>query len=157
MKSKSLFETLMPALVGVAGTLLGVSITLFYTDQIESTKIREARVGAAIGHFVEAAWAERSDANALKLTRALTGLAIYAPSDVVNEISMYTRTNCLDIDDRNERCKELWISVLENLRELAGSEEVPPESLRHITWKGSVKLEPNKTLQATPKGGAPEY
>lgn len=85
-------------LVGVTGTLLGASITFFATAQIESS------------------WAGRSDANALKLTRALTELAIYAPPAVVDEISKYTRTNCLDIDDREERCKKLWISVLSQLR-----------------------------------------
>ena len=144
MESTNLWEKLLPALVGVVGTLLGAGITFYAMAQVESTKIREARVGAAIGRFVKSSWAVPSEANALKLTQALTELAIYAPPKVVDEISQYTRTNCLESNDRGEHCKKLWISVLSQLRLLVDSEPVSPESLRHLTWKGGGDMKPNQ-------------
>ena len=60
MESTNLWEKLLPALVGVVGTLLGAIIAFYSMAQVESTKIREARVGAAIGRFVESSWAVKT-------------------------------------------------------------------------------------------------
>lgn len=129
-------EALIPATVGILGTLLGVGITILATSSMESARQLEVQKAEAISAYLESAWGGYGESpdEILDLTRKLSLLTVFAPEEVLDAISAYQQFGCPPQTGETERCKILWANVVNELREMMGLEEVPPDLVSKFLW-----------------------
>lgn len=130
----ALSNWLIPSSAALVGALAGLVVTLLTTGYLEAEKLSKQRRSEAVASYLQAAWGGSSDEDNLDFIRKLSLLSVYAPPSVLKTVHEYGVSNCTEIGDSEPRCKQLWVSVVTEMRTLVGSEPVSDTILRELLW-----------------------
>ena len=128
--------TIIAGVFSLVGALIGSGITIFFSGYVESEKISVTQKKNAIDAFIEFAWEDPNDkdqSNA-QYFKKLQKLSIYAPDNLLRAVVNYHGAQCAENHDESYKCKALWAKVVQEIRELSGSDRVTDDAIISLIW-----------------------